>query len=64
VNPEVFLFNRKRELSYKGAIDDCWENEAMITNVYLEDAIEETLDGMDIDYPEITPIGTPIIWKK
>ena len=64
VNPEVFLFNRKRELVYKGAIDDYWENEAMVTSVYLEDAIEEALDGMEIDYPEIPAIGTPIIWKK
>ncbi len=64
VNPEVFLFNRKRELVYKGAIDDAWENEAMATMVYLEDAIEEALDGMEIDYPEIPAFGTPIIWKK
>jgi peroxiredoxin len=64
VNPEVFLFNRKRELVYKGAIDDCWENEAMVTAVYLEDAIEEALDGMEIDYPEIPATGTAIIWKK
>jgi hypothetical protein len=40
-------------LVYKGAIDDCWENEAMVTTVHLEDAIEETLDGMEIDFPEI-----------
>lgn len=64
VNPEVFLFNRTRELVYKGAIDDCWENEAMVTTVHLEDAIEETLDGMEIDFPETTAEGTPIIWKK
>jgi peroxiredoxin len=64
VNPEVFLFNRTRELVYKGAIDDCWENEAMVTTVHLEDAIEETLDGMEIDFPEIPAVGTPIIWKK
>ncbi len=64
INPEVFLFNRKRELSYKGAIDDNWENEAMVMSVYLEDAIEETLDGMEIDYPEIKPEGTEIFWKK
>ena len=64
VNPEVFLFNRTRELVYKGAIDDCWENEAMVTTVHLEDAIEETLDGMEIDFPETKAIGTPIIWKK
>ncbi|MDZ4668302.1 MAG: redoxin domain-containing protein [bacterium] len=64
INPEVFLFNRKRELTYKGAIDDSWENEAMVITAYLEDAIEETLDGMDIDFPEIEAVGTPIIWKK
>jgi peroxiredoxin len=63
-NPEVFLFNSKRELVYKGAIDDNWENESGVTNVYLEDAIEEALDGMEIDFPEVPSSGTPIIWKK
>ncbi|MFI5221352.1 MAG: thioredoxin family protein [Bacteroidia bacterium] len=64
VNPEVFLFNSKRELVYKGAIDDSWENEAMVTNVYLEDAIENALDGIEVDFPEKEAVGTPIIWKK
>ena len=64
VNPEVFLFNSKRELVYKGAIDDCWENEGMVSNVYLEDAIENALDGIEVDFPEIVPVGTPIVWKK
>jgi len=64
MNPEVFLFNSKRELVYRGAIDDCWDNEAMVSNVYLEDAIENALDGIEVDYPEIPPLGTPIIWKK
>jgi peroxiredoxin len=63
VNPEVFLFNSKRELVYKGAIDDTWENENMVTQVYLEDAIENALDGIEVDYPEITPTGSPIVWK-
>ncbi len=64
INPEVFLFNSKRELVYKGAIDDNWETEAGVTQAYLEDAIEEALDGMEIDFPEIPPVGTPIIRKK
>jgi peroxiredoxin len=62
-NPEVFLFNGKRELVYKGAIDDAWENENMVTQAYLEDAIEEALDGIEPDFPEIPAIGTPIVWK-
>ncbi len=63
VNPEVFLFNSKRELVYKGAIDDAWENANMVTQAYLEDAIEEALDGIEPDFPEIPAVGTPIIWK-
>jgi len=63
INPEVFLFNSKRELVYKGAIDDAWENENMVTQAYLEDAIEEALDGIEPDFPEIPAVGTPIIWK-
>ena len=64
VNPEVFLFNSKRELVYKGAIDDAWENENMVTNAYLEEAIEEALDGMESDYSEIPAVGTPIIFQQ
>ncbi|MFN4083249.1 MAG: thioredoxin family protein [Bacteroidia bacterium] len=64
VTPEVFLFNRKRELVYKGAIDDNWQNEGGVTRVYLEDAIEAALDGIEVDYPEIPAVGDPIIWKK
>lgn len=64
-NPEVFLFDEKRELVYKGAIDDNWENAALVTRVYLEDAIEYCLDGIEVDFPEIPVVsGEPIKWKK
>jgi glutathione peroxidase-family protein len=62
--PEVFLFNSKRELVYKGIIDDNWENETQVMMGYLEDAIEYCLDGVDIDYPEMPGLGCNIIWKK
>lgn len=62
--PEVFLFNARRELVYKGAIDDAWDNEAAVMRVYLEDAIEYALDGLEIDYPEIPAVGCSIKWKS
>jgi peroxiredoxin len=62
--PEVFLFNSKRELVYKGAIDDSWDNENTVTRVYLEDAIEYSLDGIEVDYPEIKAEGCSIKWKN
>lgn len=64
VTPECFLFNSRRELVYKGAIDDAWENESMVMRVHLEDAIEYCLDGLDIDFPEVPAVGCEIIWKK
>lgn len=60
--PEAFLFNRNRELVYRGAIDDNWENENAVMHVYLRDAIEYCLDGIDVDYPEIEPVGCSIKW--
>ena len=62
--PEVFLFNSKRELVYKGSIDDNWENPNAVMQVYLEDAIEYTLDGLEIDYPEVPAVGCSIKWKS
>lgn len=61
--PEVFLFNSRRELVYKGIIDDNWENETQVMLAYLEDAIEYCLDGLDIDYPEMPAVGCDITWK-
>ena len=61
--PEVFLFNQHRELVYKGAIDDSWENQETVTRVYLEDAVEYSLDGIEVDYPEIPAVGCSIKWK-
>ena len=62
--PEAFVFNSKRELTYQGAIDDNWEHPAMVTRVYLEDAIEDALDGVDVDFPYIKPVGCSVKWKE
>jgi len=62
-NPEVFLFNSKRELVYHGAIDDNWKSSHLVTRIYLEDAIEYCLDGLEVDFPEMSAEGCPIIWK-
>lgn len=62
-NPQVFLFNSKRELVYRGAIDDNWQNAHLVTRIYLEDAIEYCLDGLEVDFPEMPAEGCPIVWK-
>jgi len=61
--PEAFLFNSNRELVYHGAIDDSWEQPNLVTRVYLEDAVEYTLDGLEVDIPHVDPVGCTIKWK-
>lgn len=61
--PEAFLFDRDRKLAYRGMIDDNWEHPDFVTRVYVEDAIEYTLDGMEYDFPETIPVGTPIQYQ-
>lgn len=62
--PEAFVFNNKRELVYQGAIDDNWEFPELVSRVYLEDAIEDALDGVEVDYPYINPVGCSIKWTE
>lgn len=61
--PEAYLFNSSRELVYHGGIDDSWENPHHVTRIWLEDAIEMTLDGIEVDFPETDVVGCTIKWK-
>jgi peroxiredoxin len=60
--PEVFLFNKERQLVYKGSIDDNWENANAVMRAHLEDAIEYCLDSSEIDHPETPAVGCSIKW--
>jgi peroxiredoxin len=60
--PEVFLFDKNRELVYQGAIDDNWENEHAVMEAYLEEAIEYCLDNLEIDQPETQAVGCSVKW--
>lgn len=58
--PQAYLFGFNMRLVYKGAIDDEWQSENIVTRVYLEDALENTLDNLDVDFEEIAPVGTKV----
>ncbi len=63
VTPQAFIFDKNKKLAYKGPIDNAWENEELVTRVYLRDALHYTLDGFAVDFPEIEPIGTPVQYE-
>ncbi len=62
--PEIFLFNRERELAYHGKIDDNWREPEKVKSMYLRSALDELLAGEEISVPETFSIGCTIKWKK
>lgn len=64
VTPTAFLFNQNRELVYRGPLDDAGENDTIITRVYLQDALENTLDGLEVDFPDVEPYGASVEQQK
>ena len=61
--PEIFVFNKDRELCYHGKIDDNWKEPEKVKSKYLRDALDELLAGKEISVPETFSIGCTIKWK-
>ena len=62
--PEIFLFNKKRELVYHGKIDDNWKDKNAVKSRYLRDAIAELIQEEEISFPETFSIGCTIKWRQ
>ena len=58
--PEVFLFNNKNKLVYKGAMNDNPSNPDGYKKMYIEDAINATVAGKDPDPKTTKSIGCSI----
>lgn len=58
--PEVFLFDGKGKLVYKGAMEDNPADPASSTKMYLKDAIEKMVSGKKIDPNTTKSIGCSI----
>ena len=61
--PEIFLFDKNRQLAFHGKIDDNWQDPAAVKTKYLRNAIDEILLGKEISVPETFTIGCTIKWK-
>ena len=58
--PEVFLFNTKGKLVYKGAMNDNPSNPDSYKKMYIEDAITAMMAGKDPDPKTTKSIGCSI----
>ena len=62
--PEIFLFDKERELAFHGKIDDNWQEPNKVQNHYLKNALDKLLAGKEISVPETFTIGCTIKWKN
>jgi len=61
--PDIFVFDRERELTYNGRIDDNWKDPTSVTRHDLRRAIDATLRGGDLDFEAVPSMGCSIKWK-
>jgi peroxiredoxin len=62
--PHVYLLDQKRVVRYIGAIDDNSEDETLVKEKYLENALDALQAGKDIAVKETKAIGCGIKWKR
>lgn len=58
--PDVFLFNGKMELAYKGAIDDNSKDKSAVEEPYLKKAVEAMVAGKPVNPSETKALGCSI----
>ena len=64
VTPDVFVFDNKRVLRYRGRIDDNWENSEEVKKHNVREAVGSLLRGEEVKVKEAKAIGCSIKWKS
>ncbi len=61
--PDIYLFNKNRELVYHGRIDDNWKDEAAVTREELKEAMNNMAAGRPLDAKQFPSMGCSIKWR-
>ena len=64
--PHVFVVNKQDDnlkVAYVGAIDDNSKDDSMASKKYVEDAVDNLLDGKEVKTKSTKAIGCTIKWK-
>jgi peroxiredoxin len=62
--PDIYLYDEKRILKYRGRIDDDWKDESQVKSRDLRKAIDRLLNDEDINFDIVPSMGCSIKWKK
>lgn len=62
--PDIYLFNKNRELVYHGRIDDNWKDEDAVTREELKEAMNNMAAGRPIEPKQKPSMGCSIKWRS
>ena len=62
--PDIYLFNKNKELVYHGRIDDNWQNEDKVTREELKEAMNNMAAGRPMDSKQYPSMGCSIKWRS
>lgn len=61
--PDIYLFNKNKELVYHGRIDDNWKDEEAVTREELKEAMNNLAAGLPVDPKQKPSMGCSIKWR-
>jgi peroxiredoxin len=61
--PDIFVFDRDRNLIYNGRIDDNWQQPDQVTRRDLRAVLDAALEEGTVDFAHVPSIGCSIKWK-
>ena len=61
--PDFFLYDENLKLTYRGRLDDSWQDESKVTTRDLAGAIESLLQGMHPNRDQKPSMGCSLKWK-
>lgn len=62
--PDIYLFDKGKELAYHGRVDDSWKDETKVTRQELKEAIESLASGKPISKEQHPSMGCSIKWRE
>lgn len=61
--PDIYVYDDKRKLRYRGRLDDNWKDESQVKSKDLESALETLLADKEISFEQVPSMGCSIKWK-
>lgn len=61
--PDIYLFNKDKQLVYHGRIDDNWKDEEAVTREELKEAMNNMAAGRPLEAKQNPSMGCSIKWR-